>query len=422
VGPCGVGDDGRVMRARNRSIVTDRAPVLDDARELVLVQFARSAFAGVTIMLGLMGGIIAVYGTILVGIAHHFHLSVATAGVTLSANFAGALLGVAACWWALRHLPGGRVLASALVVFALGLGLASVAPSWPLFVASIAVGGVGFGALDVGVLTLISRTEEGPRAWRLSVTGSGWALGAIAGPLVIVLIRPSRFAAFLAGAGVLALLLAALMRGIAAPPVHESAAAASLAARPGNRSTVLRTFLAAFCCYVALETAIAGWVATQLHGLDFALAVGSLVTAGFWAGLAVGRLAARRLLRRWSGHWIVLVGLACAVGLLLVAGIRVLAPFAYPLVGVALASVFPLGLHRFTELSPDDHDGVASLVLVGMVGGILGSGAENVAVATFGVNAVPFVAAGLAALCLAVFASALRFGAHEPRSSATSSP
>jgi fucose permease len=392
--------------------VTDptKDAVVDAASVVAAVRFSRSALVGVTLTLGLVGGIVAVYGTILVGVAHRFHLSVATAGVTLSANFVGAVLGVVSCWWALRRVAGGRVLASALVVFALGLGLASIAPSWPVFVASIAVAGVGFGALDVGVLSLLSRTEPGPRAWRLSVTGSGWAIGAIACPLVIVVIHPGRFGIFLAVACGLAIVLTALMRGIDAPPVPRQSTM-DRPARPHNRSAVLRTFLAAFCCYVALETAIAGWIASQLHGLGDTVAVGSLVTAGFWAGLAVGRLASRRPLRRWGGHRIVLLGLACAVALLLVAGVRWLAPLAYPLAGVALASVFPLGLHRFTELSPDDHDGVASLVFIGMFGGILGSGAENVAVAALGLDAVPFVAAGLAALCLAVFASAMRFPA-----------
>lgn len=383
---------------------------LDDTVAAGPVRFGRVGFAGLTVTLGLVGGIVAVYGTILVGVAGRFDLSIATAGITLSANFVGALLGVVICWWALRRVTGGRVLASALVVFALGLALAALAPTWPVFVAAICVAGMGFGAIDVGALTLMSRTEPSHRAWRLSVTGSGWAVGAIAGPLLVVLLRPSHYEVLLGLAGVLALALTALMRDVQAPPVPVRLAAAAPMPRPSNRRAVIQTFLAGFCGYVALETAIAGWVATQLHGWDFAVAVGSLVTAGFWAGLAVGRLGARRLLRRWHVHRIVLVGLACAVALLLASSVRWLAPLTYPLVGVALASVFPLGLHWFTELSPDDSDGVASLVLIGMLGGILGSGAENVAVAVFGTRAVPFVAAGLAALCLAVFASAMRFG------------
>jgi fucose permease len=391
--------------------MTEEEPVEGSAGSVMPrpVRFGRTAFTGVTLTLGLVGGTVAVYGTILVGVAHRFDLSVATAGITLSANFLGGLLGVVASWWSLRRVAGGRVLASALVVFALGLALAATAPTWPVFVTAITLSGVGFGALDVGVLALMSRTEPDHRAWRLSVTGSGWAIGAIAGPLLIVVIRPAHFEAFLAFAALLALALTALFRDLDAPPARPRADFALAAARPSNRREVLQTYLAAFCCYVGLETAIAGWVATQLHGWHFAVAVGSLVTAGFWAGLAVGRLAARRLLRRWNGDRIVVVGLIGAVALLLAASIRWVAPLAYPLVGIALASVFPLGLHRFTELSPDDHDGVASLVLIGMLGGILGSGAENVAVAVFGLRAVPFVAAGMAALCLAVFASAMRF-------------
>jgi len=373
------------------------------------VRLDRTSFVGVSVSLGLIGGIAAAYGTFLIGIAHHFALPIATAGLTLSANFTGALLGVVLCWRALGRFSGQAVLGLSLAGLAVGLLLASLAPDWAAFVVGILLSGVGFGAVDFGVVSLVSRTAPEGRAARLSVSGSGWAFGAIAGPLLIVLIRPAHFEVFLGVASIVAIALIAPIRAVRAPAVHPAMRRLLVDRRPSNRRAVLLTFLAGFAFYVALETASAGWLATQLHGWGFAVGVGSLVTAGFWAGLAVGRLLAGRLSRRWTGRVLVLAGLGSAIVLLIAANFRGLAPFAYPLIGFALASVFPLGLHWFTELSPDDHNGIAWLVLIDMIGGILGSGAESLAVGAFGLRAIPYVAAGFAVLCLAVFASALRF-------------
>src|ERR1019366_8453506 len=219
---------------------------------------------------------------------------------------------------------------------------------------------------------------------------------------------------FLGVAAFAALALIVAVRAVRAPAVHPEVRQLQVDRRPSNRRAVLLTFLFGFAFYVALETASAGWLATQLHGWGFAVWVGSLVTAGFWAGLAVGRLLAGRHSRRWTGQVLVLFGLGSAIVLLIGANVRVLAPFSYPLIGFALASVFPLGLHWFTQLSPDDHNGLAWLVLIDMIGGILGSGAESIAVSAFGLRAIPYVAAGFAVLCLAVFASALRFRVLDP--------
>jgi MFS family permease len=369
------------------------------------VSFGQPAFVGATLALGLVGGIVAAYGTILIGIAHHFALSVPTAGITLSANFIGAVLGVLACWWAMGRFTGGRVFTAALAVLGCGLALAASSPNWATFLAAVLLAGVGFGAVDFAVVALVSRTEPRDRASRLSVSGSGWGFGAVAGPVFIVIVRPQHFQLFLALAAMAAILLIAVTRSVRAPVPR------SMPVIHRTRATreVLPVFVVALGSYVAFETAVAGWLATQLHGWGYAATVGGAVTAGFWAGLAVGRLGAGRLASRWSAQRLVIVGLFAAIGLVLGASVRDLAPVMYPLLGFAIASVFPLGLHWFTELRPADVNGVGWLILVDMIGGAVGSGSENVGVALFGLRVVPFVAAGFAAMCLLVFSRALRF-------------
>jgi DHA1 family inner membrane transport protein len=373
------------------------------------VTFRRSAFVGATITLALIGGLAAAYGTILLGVASHFHVGVATAGTLLSANFGGGIVGVAACWRAFRRWPASRVWAVSLLVLSGGLGLAASAPTWITFVVGVTVAGVGFGALDFGIVALVARTARTGLAARMSVSGSGWAFGAIAGPVVIVIVRPHAYAWFLAGVAVMGVLLVALCRGVTASDVGSGSSVLATPVRVDNRRAVLVTFLIALGLYVAVESAVSGWLATQLHGWGYATVVGTSITAGFWAGLGIGRVSLASSMGRVAGHWFVLLGLGAAAGLLVGASDRALAPFAYPVVGFALAAVFPVGLHWFTELSPNDRDGVAWIVLADMAGGAIGTGAENIAVATFGLHAVPWIAVALAVACMGAFASALRF-------------
>jgi MFS transporter, FHS family, glucose/mannose:H+ symporter len=390
--------------------VTVADPNLDHPRpDDESVTFTRSAFVGATITLALVGGLAAAYGTFLIGIANQFHLHVATAGITLSVNFAGGVVGVALCWRALRHWSGSRVWAVALTGLSAGLTLAALAPNWATFIVAIGVAGIGFGALDFAMVALVARTAREGLAARLSVSGSGWALGAIAGPLVIVMIRPHHFEWLLAGAAAIGVALILLSPGITTPPNSLGAHQRDSAGRVPRRRSVLVTFAVALGLYVALESALSGWLATQLHGWGYTSVVGASVTAGFWAGLAIGRISLARGMHLVAGHWFVLIGLAVTAALLVAASDRTLAPYAYPAIGFALAAIFPVGLHWFTEVSPNDHDGVAWLVLADMVGGALGTGAENVAVANDGLRAVPWVAVILTVLCIGSFTVALRF-------------
>jgi fucose permease len=150
-------------------------------------------------------------------------------------------------------------------------------------------------------------------------------------------------------------------------------------------------------------------MATQLHGVGFRQSVGSLVTAGFWAGLAVGRGIGTPVYHWLSDKLLVLGGLGSAVLLCGVAYSSTLAPYAYPLLGLVLALVFPMGLIWYMNLCPHDGDGLALMLLFMMAGGVIGPGLESLMVSAFSIHVVPLVAAALAFLNLVVFASALRF-------------
>ena len=56
-----------------------------------------------------------------------------------------------------------------------------------------------------------------------------------------------------------------------------------------QRRTILGTFIVAYVLYVATETTAAGWIAPHLHRIGYSSSIGSIITAGFWLGLALGR-------------------------------------------------------------------------------------------------------------------------------------
>ncbi len=366
------------------------------------------AFASTTGVFILMGAVTSLFGPLLESFTHRFHLSLASAGLALSVYFVGASLGVLPGWLGLKRLDGRLVLSVTLTGIALGAAGASLSHSWPLFLVSVFIIGLGFGALDLAVNTLLTRTNAEGRAHRLSVGNAGYGVGAVICPLIIVGIGPTHFPTLFAGLCVLALLLSTTNRGIIAPP-QRPAPNIELAHVRAHRRRVLTTFVFAYIFYTALETGSSGWMATQIHGMGYSESVGSLVTAGFWTGMALGRSLGGPLHRWLAEEKLVLGGLSVATVLCLLALADPLAPVAYPLLGLIIASVFPMGLLWYTALCPGDSDGLSWLMLFTMVGGVAGPGIASLMVSHFHIHVVPVVLAGFALIDLSIFVSARRF-------------
>jgi hypothetical protein len=130
---------------------------------------------------------------------------------------------------------------------------------------------------------------------------------------------------------------------------------------------LLITFIVAYILYVAAESRSAGWIAPQLHRVGYSQSIGSLVTARSW-GLAIGRVVGGPLCRRLSDRILVLGGLGLGFVLGVGAFSNFLAPYAYPLLGLVIASVYPMGLIWYTVLCPHDSDGLALLIFFMMAG------------------------------------------------------
>jgi len=374
-----------------------------------VVEFRGLALANVGMTLLLLGAVAALYGPLLLTFSTKFHVSLPRAGLVLSIHFLGALVGVPLGWLALRRWRGQLVVAATLAVFALGALDVAVASSWGLLLAGVFAVGLGFGGADFALNSLMARTRLEGRARRLSLANAGYGVGAVVGPLLVIAARPKDFAVLFSGAAIVAVALATLNRGVIAPTLTQRHRAHDRQFLHPRRRAILITFIVAYVLYVATESSASGWIASQLHREGFSTSLGSLVTGGFWLGLALGRLVGSPLYHRFSDKALVLGGLALAVVVGLIAEAHSLAPFAYPVLGVVLASVYPMGLIWYTVLCPRDGDGLALIILFMMAGGIIGPGAESLFVGAIGIHAVPVVIAVFAAFDLAAFASALRF-------------
>ena len=384
------------------------------ATPMAPVALSRVAFGNFGAMLVILGAVATLYGPLLIPLSRHFHISLAQAGILLSVHFVGALLGVPAGWIAMGRVKGSVVVTATLACFALGALDVALASSWPVFLVGVFVIGFGFGGLDFAINTLLARTAVTGRAHRLSVANAGYGLGAVLGPLLVVLVEPHNYRYLFGGAVVVVAVLSTMNRGIVAPAQTDEDRLHELNTLHQRRRAILATFIVAYALYVAAESSASGWIAPQLHRQGHSASLASLITGGFWLGLTLGRIGGGRLHRRFADRALVLGSLGAGVIFAGVAISTAAAPVAYPLLGLAFASVYPMGLIWYTRLCPHDRNGLALIILCMMVGGIVGPGAESLAVSLAGVRAVPVVIVVLVALDLAVFASASRFVPESP--------
>ena len=373
------------------------------------VSFRPFALGGATATFALIGATSSLYGPLLVSFSHRFHLSLPSAGAVLSMHFVGALFGVLLAWIGVKRYSGALVLSVALLLMAGGAVGAAYSHDWNVFLACVLLIGLGYGGLDFALNTLLTRTAARGRALRLSVTNAGFGVGAVIGPLLIVTLRPQNFPHLFAGIAVGAVILSTFNRGVHAPALRAEVRQREVSMMKSQRRPILLTFVVAYILYIAVETSASGWMATQLHASGYTQSFASVVTAGFWTGIALGRGSTGLFHRRLADRHLVLGGLGLAALLSGLALSHLVAPYAYPLLGLVLAAVFPMGLIWYTTLCPHDSDGLALMILFMMAGGVIGPGSESFLVSIFGTHVVPVAIGGFALLDLGVFASALRF-------------
>ena len=364
------------------------------------VHLTRAAVVAIAAIFFLMGILGSAYGPLLEHLAPRFDVSLSVAGGVLSTHFFGALMGVLVSMRALQRLPSRTFVLAALTCLGLGCVGVALAPSWPAFLAGVLVLGVGWGGLDIGCNQLVAHSEGTRRTGALNALNGAFAVGAVAGPILVSTVARTHLAVLYGGAATAAVLLMPLVAQISGrlPFTTERSARTSIG--------VLAIFMVAFALYVGLESGIGGWMPSHLESLGLQSLAAATLTSGFWLALATGRLLAAFVPPEMPERVIVMTGSAVAAVALLAALIPIAAPVAYIVAGLAIAPIFPTGIVWLAKLRPGDARATSWLFPASMLGGVVIPGGISAVIGAFGIGLAPVLLSLVAVACLASFSLA----------------
>jgi MFS transporter, FHS family, glucose/mannose:H+ symporter len=370
------------------------------------VHLTRAALVAIAAIFFLMGIVGSAYGPLLEQLARRFDVSLAVAGGVLTIHFSGALVGVLASMRVLQRVSSRTFMLGALTCLGVGCASVALAPSWPAFLGSVFVLGIGWGALDIGCNQLVAHSEGLRRTAILNALNGTFAVGAVAGPILVSTIGRTHLTLLYGGAAAAAFALWPLVRGVSGrlPFTPSKTADSSI--------FLLAIFMVAFALYVGMEAGIGGWMPSHLESIGVQSVAAATLTSGFWLALAVGRVLAALVPARVPESAIVITGSAVAAIALLSALIPSAAPIAFIVAGLAIAPIFPTGIVWLAKLRPGDARVTSWLFPASMVGGAIIPGGIGAVIARFGIGVAPAVLSLVAVGCVASFSLAARGGAR----------
>jgi MFS transporter, FHS family, glucose/mannose:H+ symporter len=370
----------------------------------------RTAVVGCCAGFVVIGGLQALYGPAIPAIRARFGVTPPVAGLGLSAQFAGAVIGVVTFHLLRSRFSDRGLLGASYGLMAAGAVLFAIAPSWTLALGASLVTGVGSGGIDYGLNRLFAVSFGRRSAGMLNLLNAYFGVGAVAGPALVGWVGarhyPWLFGAVAAASVLLIPTLGGVRRG--APP-----AAAEVTRPPGRTGRIVAAFITIYVLYVAIETGVGGWEPTHLEAVGYSASVAATATSVFWLALTVGRFVAVPVSLRWPAPTIVIgccLGMAVFLGL---ATIPAAAPYAYGGLGLACAPIWATGLPWLARSAPTVAAASAYVMATSMVGGVAFPPLLGRAIEVAGVRSVPLVLGGLAVICAVLSLWLRRASGHD---------
>src|SRR5580693_2728375 len=312
----------------------------------------------------LLGVVIASYGPSIPHITHRFHLSVSVAGLVVTANFMGEVIGLLSMGLTHARWRLGPRLAVGATLFGVGLLAAAVAPTWPLLLLAVFVLGIGAGGLVV-LINLYYATRFGRRSpAMLGLVNTAYGVGTFLGPALLGLTGGYSIVFAVVGAGVLVCVVF-LRRAVD----EETAPAVTPPELSARTLGLVATFALMLLVYEGLEAGVGTWEATDLISLGWSAQFAAGATSVYWGAFTLGRVLTAPLAVQWSPQRILVPAFVISVVLLL--GIRagIAPPLLFALVGLCAAPVFPVVVSWMTRVIPN----ATTLVTYAILGAVIGS-------------------------------------------------
>ncbi len=333
-------------------------------------------------------------------------------GLALLAMAAGAIALMPAMGWLAHRFGSDRCVRLAGVLFALGLGLPVLAPSWGLLVLATFLLGAANGALDVAQSTNGTALERALGRPVMSSLNGFFSLGGVVGAGLASVLLVSGIAP-VPGLLLVSLALAAMI-AVAGPALHLDRAAPG---EDGGHHLRLPSGAALGLGLLALLGVLSEWAMLDWSGvyladvLDASSSVAPLGFGAFAAAMTIGRFTGDAAVRRCGAQRLFLLSnLLAALGVVLVV-MAPTAPAALPgfaVAGLGIANIFPLvisGAARLPGTVPSVA--VAAVATLAYAGGLVGPVLIGFAAEAFGLR---LALAGLLAAPLAIFVAAVGGG------------
>ncbi|MEV7595107.1 MFS transporter [Streptomyces sp. NPDC089922] len=359
-----------------------------------------------------IGALQALYGPAIPALRDEFGISPAVAGLSLSAHFVGALLGVL-----VYHLLRGRLnnrvlLGGSYTLMAIGAAAFAFSPTWVLALTGTFVIGLGFGGIDYGLNQLFAVGFGHRSTAMLNLLNGHFGIGAIAGPALIGWLGADSYPEIFIGTGVISLLILFTLGGVAA---REPAPAPVEGGSTGGARVlpIIAVFIGIYVLHVAIETGVGGWEPTHLEAVGYGAATAATATSAYWAAMTIGRFVVAPISLRWSAPSILIVCCVGMAGFLLLATIPALAPYAYFGVGLMIAPIFPTCLPWLNRAVPQVAAAGAYVIAASMIGGVAFPPLLGAVIDTMDIKTVPLLLFLLAVVC-GVLSLWLRRNAPDP--------
>jgi len=346
----------------------------------------RQVFAAACVGMLLFGIVLTTLGAVLPSIIQRLGLDRTEAGSLLALMSLGILAGSLVFGPVVDRRGYKGMLATAVVLIALGLEGIAFAPSIALLAVSAIIIGLGGGVMNGGTNALVADISAEGRAAGLAYLGVYFGIGAFGVPLVLGLLR-ERFgdAEVVAGIGMLVALVLAYNAAIRFPEPKQPQGFPLRQASGLLRDRVLVLLGVILFFESGIEITVGGWTATYVNQeLELPPERALYLLSLYWLGMTGARLVLGWLLTRVSTVAVLLSSLGVAfAGALILIGARTTASAGAGtlLAGAGFAAVFPVILgyvaDRHARLSGTAFGVVLVMALMGgtalpYVTGVLG--------------------------------------------------
>lgn len=301
-------------------------------------------------------------GVLLPSIMITYDLTPATVTLLFVSQISGYILAALTSSLVSSFLGLGRMLFLAASLLTIALLLYALSPAWLLLVAAGTLLGLGIGLIDAGVNTYV--VQDSRSAHLIGLLHGFYGVGALLGPAIATTLLAMGMnwrQVYGVLAGIVSFLMVSVLTAILchySPMIKRDSTSQTPAWKNLGRSLqnpiVLLTGLL-LLVYVGLEAAIGNWAYTvQTVARQTPALIAGYSVSAYWLGLTVGRFILGYFLRSLGAVRTISMSLVLLVLGLLFWWQLPDQWISLPLIGFALAAIFPATIWLIPKRLPDD--------------------------------------------------------------------